>query len=172
VNDDVTPNPFSTYGHQHIAAATRAQLRAAETRERKLKVKVVQSEADAPMKLGPMEQAMADSSAQGRRYARHRRRELKAALQGPDGERWRGLFTVLRALTIEDPGILVEYLHQQHWLMFDADLHTRQFALSLIDDAIVRLRIQNGYPPIDDSIFDEPPTIFEIIRKDLRVMMP
>ena len=162
-------NPFEQYGDSHMAAATRAKHRAAETRERKAKLKIVQSEKDAPMKLGPMEQAMADSSAQGRRYARHRRNEVKAALKGPDGERWNGLIQELRALSIENPDVIIEYVRSCGWLL-NANLHERQFALSLIDDAIVRLRIQNGYPPFDDAIFDEPPTVFEIIRADLRVM--
>ena len=45
---------------------------------------------------------------------------------------------------------LIGYERQAHWL-HDADLHTRQTALSLIDDVIVKLREENGYAPIDDS---------------------
>ena len=39
--------------------------------------------------------------------------------------------------------------------------------LSAIDQAIARLRVRNGYPPIDDSLPGEDPTVFEVIRAEL-----
>jgi hypothetical protein len=37
----------------------------------------------------------------------------------------------------------------------------------MIDDAITRLREQNGLPPFDDAIFDEEPTVFQICKAKL-----
>jgi hypothetical protein len=37
----------------------------------------------------------------------------------------------------------------------------------MIGWAIARLRIRNGYPPFDDSLPDELPTVFEVIRAEL-----
>jgi len=37
----------------------------------------------------------------------------------------------------------------------------------MIGWAIARLRIRNGYPPFDDSLPGEDPTVFEIIRAEL-----
>ena len=49
-------------------------------------------------------------------------------------------------------------------------MKTRQTALAEISSAIIRKRIIDGRSPMDDSLFDEPPTAFEIIRNELRVL--
>ncbi|MEY9235360.1 hypothetical protein ABIF78_007683 [Bradyrhizobium japonicum] len=138
-------------------------------KRRASKVKVVQSEDDAPMKLGPQEQKLADQSRQMRRYHAWKRDQYEQLLRGPQGEQWRALRRVLKHMTIADAAQLVEYVRQQGWLLY-ANLHMRQVALSLIADAIIKLRIQNGYSPMDDSLPGEPPTVFEILRSELRVL--
>lgn len=160
-------NAFERFAETQMVAATKAKHRAAETRERNRQAKVVQSEKDAPMKLSPMEQAMADSSKQFRGYIKAKRAELKQLLQGPDGERWRELVNVLRALTLEDGDRLIDFVRRQR--LRDADSRARQVAIGLIDDAIDRLRVQNGYAPMDDALPGEPPTVFQIIRDELKV---
>jgi hypothetical protein len=162
-------NSFERFAQTQMVAATKAKHKAAETRERNRQVKVVQSEKDAPMKLSPLEQAMEDSSKQFRAYAKSKRAEVQAMLDGPDGEHWRALLQHLKGMTIEDGDALVAYIRKQEWLL-DSDRHSREMAISVIGGAIINLRIRNGYSPMDDSIFDEPPTVFEIIRTELRVM--
>jgi hypothetical protein len=162
-------NSFERFAETQMVAATKAKYKAAETRERKAKVKVLQSEKDAPMKLSPLEQKMEDSSRQMRIYRRIKRAELRARLEGTQAEQWRALIEQLKALTIEDGDALVDYVQAQDWIR-EADLDTRYAVLSLIADVIIRLRVRNGYSPIDDSLPGEPPTVFEIIRSELRVM--
>ena len=162
-------NAFERFAETQMVAATKARHKAAETRMRNRKVKIVQSEADAPMKLSEMEQKIADTSKQYRTYLRGKRAELKALMQGPDGAHWRELVSVLRSLTIDDSDHLIFYVRHQRWLL-DADLDTRHVALSIISGTIIRLREENGYSPMDDALFDEPPTVFQIIRDELRVM--
>ncbi|WLA79601.1 hypothetical protein [Bradyrhizobium elkanii] len=152
-----------------MAAATKARHKAAESRERNRKVKIVQSEKDAPMKLSEMEQKLADTSKQFRAYMRSKRAELKAMLQGPQGKHWHELVQRLRSLTIEESEPLIDYVKKARWLL-DADLHTRQVALALIAGVIIRIREENGYSPADDALPGEPPTAFEIIRDELKVM--
>jgi hypothetical protein len=159
-------NSFERFAETQMVRATKAKHKAAETRARN---KVVQSEKDAPMKLGPLEQKMEDSSRQMRLYRRYKRAELRALLEGSMAEQWRALLQYLKALTIEHGDALVDYVRHQHWL-HDSDMDTRHTALSLIADAIIRLRVRNGYSPMDDSLPGESPTVFEIIRADLRVM--
>jgi hypothetical protein len=153
-------NPFEALAEQQMVAATKARHRAAERRA----AKVVRSERDAPMKLSEAEQAQADQSAQFRAYRRWKRAEVEAVLE-PHQE-WKELSRLLRALSIENAADLIEYVRAAGWL-HGADLKTRQTALSAIANIIIRLRIANGYAPIDDSLPGEPPTVFEIIRKEL-----
>ena len=160
-------NPFEQLADRQMVAATKAKHKAAETRVRKREVKVVQSEADAPMKLSDMEQKQADQSTQLRAYRRWKREEIKSLLEPHDG--WRELSRIMRGLTIEQAEALVDLVRAATWLR-GADLKTRQVALSVIADVIIRLRISNGYPPMDDSLPGEALTVFEIIRNELRVV--
>ena len=169
MSDPGSDDPFEQFARESGTAYLKAQRRANEKRAATRAVKVVQSEKDAPMKLSAMDQATAESSRQFRNYLRFKRAELREMLEGPDGKQWREMVKVLRSLTLTGAGQLTGYIRQQHWLR-DADLHTRQVALSLIAGAIIKLRLENGYAPFDDSLFDEPPTVFQIIRSELRVM--
>jgi hypothetical protein len=155
-------NPFEQLANAQMVAVTRAKHRAAEKRA----AKVVKSEKDAPMKLSEMEQKQADQSTQTKLWRAFHRAEVQTVAER-HGENWQSLVRVLKGLSLDDGEELIEYIRSQRWL-HDADAHTRRVALGLIARAIIRLRQINGLSPFDDSVLDEPPTAFEVIRKELR----
>jgi hypothetical protein len=161
-------NHFERLAEQQMVAAAKAKHRAAEKREATRKVKIAQSEKDAPMKLGELEQKQADQSTQFRAYKRAKREEARVVFERRPAD-WAGLSRVLRNLTIDTPETLLDYIANAAWL-HEADLQTRQVVLSLVDNELVRVRLENGYPPIDDSLPGEAPTAFEIIREQLKVL--
>lgn len=156
-------NPFEKLANAQMVAATKAKHRAAERRA----VKIVKSEKDAPMKLSPMEQEQADQSTQMRVSRALKRAQLQALLDGKTGLEWRQLIKELKDMTIDNASSLPDYIADQRWLL-DGDRDARRTALSIIDDRIISLRRENGLSPINDSLPGEDPTIFEIIRKQLR----
>lgn len=160
-------NHFEQLADRQMVAATKAKHKAAETRAAKREAKVVFSDADAPMKLSEMEQQQADQSAQFRAYKRAKKAERVAVFEQRAAE-WAALSKVLRALTIDGADALIDFVASAAWL-HEANHHTRQVALGVISNELIRVRRENGYPPIDDSLFDEPPTAFEIIREMLKV---
>ena len=157
-------NYFEALANAQMVAATKAKHRAAEKRAT---AKIVKSERDAPMKLSDIEQAQQDKSTQLRAYRRWKREEIKSLLEPHDG--WRELARLLRGMTIDDASKLVDHVRAATWL-HGADLKTRQTALSVIASTIIRLRLANGHPPMDDSLPDEAMTVFEIIRNELQVL--
>jgi hypothetical protein len=167
--DVVGLDPFEQAAQEMATSAHKARRRAVEAREAKSKVKIVQSEKDAPMKLSELEQKVADQSKQMRSYKAWKRAEFDAMLAGPNGNDWRILSTILRRLTIDDSEALIEHIKGARWLL-DADLRTRQIALALIANRIINLRLENGLSPMDDSLPGEPLTAFEIIRAELKVL--
>ena len=136
-----------------------------ERRERR--PRVVQSEKQAPMVLRGAEKQIAEDNAQFRRYRRAKAAEYRAALAGPNGELVKELHDALKKLTIDQTEILLNAVELYDWS--DVSLGSRYTIISMIDDAIVRLREQNGLAPFDDSIFDEDPTVFEICKTKLRI---
>jgi len=160
-------NPFEQLANRQMVAAAKAKHKAAETRARKREVKVVQSEKDAPMVLSDREQAQADQSKQFRLYKLSRRQEQRAVAHHRTAD-WKALSDVLHDLTIDNGQTLVDHIASSVWLR--ADLHTRRVVLGLVADELIRIRLENGYPPIDDSLPDEGPTLFEIVRKQLKVL--
>jgi hypothetical protein len=159
-------NYFEALAQQQMVAATKARHRA---REKRAAAKVVKSERDAPMKLSAMEQEQADQSTQLRIWRAFHKAEMEAVRNGPHADDWRELERAVRALTIDNPDALVAHVQAAKWLR-KADFQTRRVALSMISNAIIRVRIANGYAPIDDSLPGEEPTAFEIIRNELRVL--
>ena len=161
-------NYFEALAQQQMVAATKAKHKAAEKRAA---AKVVKSERDAPMKPSAMEQDQIDKNTQLKLWRTYHREEINAVVNGPYGADWRALLRVVKSLTIENPGAIVDYVRDAQWLR-DADLQTRRVVLSMIARAIIQLREVNGYPPFDDALPDEEPTAFEIIRKELRTETP
>jgi hypothetical protein len=163
------PDPFEQLSHEIASTALKTKRRKAEEREAKKRVKILQSEADAPMKLSELEQKAADQSKQFRKYRAYRREQIKIHLIEAYPEHWRELKALLKALSMDNADALIAHVNDARWLL-SADLRTRQTALSVIADAIIRLREENGYSPMDDSLPGEDPTAFEVIRDTLQVM--
>jgi hypothetical protein len=157
-------NHFEALANAQMVSATKAKHRA---REKRAAAKVVKSDSDAPMKLSAQEQDQADQSTQFRAYRRSKREEIKLLLE-PHKE-WPAFSKMLKGLTIDNAEHLIFHVDAAAWL-HGADLKTRQAALSAIADAIIRLRIVNGYSPMADSLPGEEPTVFEVIRDRLKVM--
>lgn len=134
---------------------------------RPMRTRVVTSDAAAPMKPTAQEKDQRDKSTQLRLYRERHREELDVARNGEWGTDIRGLEYLLRKLTMGDTEALIELIKNSS--LPKADVFTRYTALRLVGDRIERLRIQNGLPPFDDSLPDEPPTVFEIIRAELGV---
>jgi hypothetical protein len=139
------------------------------TRQKKREeVRVVQSEKQAPMVLRGAEKQIAEDSAQFRRYRRAKAAEYRAALAGPYGALVEKLHDVLKLATIDAVdsviGIVEEIVHQ------DIPADVGYVLLGMIDDAIIRIREQNGLAPFDDAILDdEDPTVFGICKARIGV---
>jgi hypothetical protein len=136
------------------------------SKPRREQVRVVQSEKQAPMVLRGAEKQIAEDNAQFRRYNRAKAAAYKTALAGPSSGLVKRLHDELKHLDIEQhPMILLALINATDWCLIDQE--TRYTILSMIDDAITRLREQNGLPPFDDAIFDEEPTVFQICKAKL-----
>lgn len=128
--------------------------------KRRLEKLVVQSEKEAPMVLSPMERDQRDSSIQFRKYEKWRREKRDAVFAVVDG-----LQQLIGALTPAQAQGVLEFFRARDWSQFDAG--TRHDILSVIDDAITKMRVQHGMPPMDDSLPGQPPRVFEVVRKIL-----
>ena len=159
-------NPFEQLAQRQMVAATRKKHEAAEKRAAK---KIVLSDTDAPMKLSEMEQKQADQARQMRMWRAWHRQQMEAITNGPHGADWRELVRKVKSATFEDHGIILRAVRAADWL-HEADIGTRVVAVSMVANAIVRLRELNGLAPFDDSLPGEDPTVFEIVRDELKVM--
>ena len=74
-------------------------------------------------------------------------------------------------LTPDNTNEFVGYVAKQRWLL-EAELGIRRLALSFLANRLMKMRLEQGLAPFDDSLpfSDEPPTLFETIRSMLRVM--
>jgi hypothetical protein len=139
---------------------------------RRRKSHIAQSEKDAPMVKRGVEKELEENEAQLRRARLIWRREIQAILDGPRGQNIQKLMTMLEKLAAHSAdhlfGILDLFgiLEEMNWFRGTSE-HTRFLILGLIDDAIIRMRIREGLPPIDDSLPNEEPTAFEICRSNL-----
>jgi len=156
-----TPNPFEQLAQQQMRR--KAWDKAQQSERNNPTAKLYDSDADAPMVPGAQEKKQRDEQRQLRAYKRWKRNEVRTLLEGPYRVPWLTLSRMLRRLTFDDPQPLVDYVERAAWLR-DADRLTRYIALASISQRIVKLRIQNGYPPFDDSLPGEPPTAYEIVR--------
>lgn len=134
---------------------------------RPMKARVVKSDADAPMMPTAMEKAQRDKSTQMRLHREYWREQLNVAFRSEHGSDMVKLNKFLRQMAIDDGDALIDLVKRSK--LPRADVHTRYAALRLVTDGLARLRVQNGLAPFDDSLPDEPPTVFEIIRAELGV---
>lgn len=128
--------------------------------------RVVQNEKQAPIVLRGAEKQIAEDNAQFRRYNRAKAAAYRTALEGPSGDFIKQLHNTLKKIDLKQADPLILLVHS----MSTIDQESRYVALSMIDDAIVRLREQNGLAPFDDSLFDEEPTVFQICKSILGVV--
>jgi hypothetical protein len=156
-------NPYEAY--KEFAASILPR------RRKQLQPRVVKSEREAPMVLRGAEKAVAENDAQFRRYKRLQAAEREKLLAGPHGKDVSALILALKYLTPDSAPNLFRVLEYFAWFEA-ADADAKQQILSLIDEAICRMRVQNGLPPIDDSLPGEEPTVFEICRANLGVLTP
>jgi len=146
-------NPFEAVSARQTTAYTKARLRAAEKRAAK-----------APMKLTEQEQKQKDDARQVRLYRRWKRGQIREFRQR-NPQVFRDLRRLLRKTTLYNSELLLRFSrYHLRQLKSHAD---RSIALNMIGWAIARLRIRNGYPPFDDSLPGEDPTVFEVIRAEL-----
>ena len=162
--NEASDNYFLRLADAQMVAATKA-------RHKRREVKLAKSEADAPMKLSPQEQKLADCEQLLRRYRAASKSEFADKLKGKNGANWRELQVALQATLFDTPYTIINHVLNQQWLK-DADLKTRQDALSIIASHLLLMRLENGYPPFDDSLPGEALTAFEIIRDYLKVLTP
>ena len=146
-------NPFEAVSARQTTAYTKARLRTAEKRAAK-----------APMKLTEQEQKQKDDARQVRLYRRWKRGQIREFRQR-NPQVFRDIRRLLRNTTLYNSELLLRFSrYHLRQLKSHAD---RSIALNMIGWAIARLRIRNGYPPFDDSLPGEDPTVFEIIRAEL-----
>lgn len=158
----VSDNPFEILANQQLVQAAKRRHKDAEKRAAK---SVVLSDKDAPMIGNAMEKARDKRDAQVANYGRQKANELDELLHGPYEREMRGLVAFLKGMTADSADALVSIANAQ-WIR-DADLHTKHAVLSLIADAILKLRVRNGLAPFNDAIGDEAPTAFQIVRKGM-----
>lgn len=121
------------------------------------------------------EKTQDDQRTQFQIYMKANRAEITALLSNPMiADHVGALIKFLKKLGPNEAPILVDYICNSKWLM-RCDEYTRQTVLSMISAAIIKIRVQHGLPPFDDSLGNlfegdpnqEPPNAFQIIRKHL-----
>lgn len=159
-------NAFLSIADLQQNAFSKAKDRSAEKRLAKL---VVQSERDAPMVASPADKASYERSQLLRHYNKAMTRRRAELLSGPHGEQIKGLLQILDSLTDSSVGALTSYLAKCQWFL-NADWNTRLDILSIINTAIMRFRVRQGLPPIDDPLPGEAPNFFLIARQNMQVL--
>src|SRR5262245_13210589 len=101
-------------------------------RRSRRKPHVVQSEKQAPMVLRGAAKAVAEDSAQYRRYRQHLAREREALFAGEFGGTLQTIRNFLKTLTPDSAPALFELLEQTNWLRA-YDEGTRYLILEMID---------------------------------------
>lgn len=147
-------NWYDRVAESQITSPTKAKMRAAAKRAEK-----------APMKPTAQEQAQIDGGRQMRQYRKWKRAQMRDFRERhPDA--FSMLRRTLRNLEALGPEGLVAWVQGAQWLkaLSHAD---RLLVVGAIGKAIARLRVRTGADPYDDSMIDEPPTAFELIRTEL-----
>ena len=164
----MSDNPFEALAAEQMVEATKRKLEA--SRKRAEKRLVVQSEDDAPMKPGAMEQKLIDQSKQTSGYKVIKRAEFDAMKHHPLlFSEWNEFTARVLDLSPDNTTEFVGYVAKQRWLL-EAELDIRRLALAFVANRLIRIRLEQGLAPMDDALPDEPPTLFETIRNLLRTM--
>lgn len=124
--------------------------------------RVVQSDADAPMKPTPMEQAQRDKGELLANYKRAKKAEHQAMLDSEHGAAYGRMMAIVKRLPDSAPE-LVGHL-SKGWI--DAlSRDQKHTVLSMISAKIIRVRELDGRSPFDDPLMGEPDNLFLICRK-------
>jgi hypothetical protein len=145
-----TVDPFAAYAEQHMR---KGKPRA---------VRVVTSEADAPMKPSPMEQKQRDQSTQLGHFKRAKKLEHQAILDSDHAAPYARMLAILKRLP-DRARELVEHLGKG-WIKC-LSAQQKQTVLSMISARIIRVREIDGRAPFDDPMPGEPDNLFLICRK-------
>jgi hypothetical protein len=113
-----------------------------------------------PMVPSRAEKERREASIQFRKYEKWRQERRLAVFKTCEN-----LESMLKGLTLESGGELIDYCKHREW-NYTEECRPCD-VLAAIDDAIVKLRVIHGMPPMDDSLPGEEPTAFEQIRKIL-----
>jgi hypothetical protein len=88
--------------------------------------------------------------------------ELTKALAGPHRQVLEPLMQLLKNLDPHSSNALLDFIRAQDWSAIDAQ--TKLVILHEINTAITKLRTRNGMAPIDDALWGERATVFQLIR--------
>jgi hypothetical protein len=132
--------------------------------KRQRRVRVVQSEDSAPMVPTKLEKEQRDNTVQFQRYKKAVRAESEALLNSQHGANYRILLAILKRMTPQSSRELIDYVKGARWIA-QCDQDQKFTVLSVIDMAIIRLRIRDGRAPFDDPLPDEPDSAFVVIRR-------
>lgn len=138
-------NPFEAVAEAQISGPVKAKHRAAQAcsdraRERR------------EFKQSPLELKRQEDNELAKLYRKWKREE-REELVGLCGKPMAELMSLLRGLNYSSFDDLEAYVRQSRWLI-DADRRVKMFALGAIDASMVRARIRDGRPPIDDPLWD------------------
>jgi hypothetical protein len=147
-------NPYTSYAERVVSRKPRKARRP----------KVLQSDAEAPMKPSGADAALAEREQQLAEYNRQLKEDEAKLLMGPYAEMIKPLRSFLVLMTLNMADVLLERLEGINWFKA-CNVDSRRIILHMIDTAIIRCRVRNDLPPISDSLPGEPPTAFEIIRE-------
>jgi hypothetical protein len=88
--------------------------------------------------------------------------ELADAVAGPHRHILEPLVALLKNLDLQTSKPLLDFIRAQDWHTVDAQ--TKLVCLHEINEAICKLRTRAGKQPIDDALWGEPATAFQVIR--------
>lgn len=160
-------NAFEALADQQATQATKRKWKRAE-------VKVVKSDADAPMVPTAQEREQREKQQLLREWIKWRREESDEMLEGPNGSEYRALLVLLSSLAPSSANALTSYVYRCTWVKKLAHKE-KMIVLRAISDSIIRLRQSMGLAPFDDALPGEEPTAFELIRDyvlDLGLHLP
>jgi hypothetical protein len=149
-DETISEDPFARYGALHAP------------KRRASKPRVVQSDADAPMKPTAMEQAQRDKGTLLANFKRAKKAEHEAMLASEHAGAYGRMMAILKRLP-ESAHELVEHLGKGWIAALSAN--QKHTVLSMISARIIRVREMDGRTPMDDPLPGEPDNLFIICRK-------
>jgi hypothetical protein len=108
------------------------------------------------------EQELVDNARLLRAWHNWHAEELVEALAGPHRHVLEPLMEILQKLDPQSSRQLINFIRAQDWSAVGAQ--TKLVVLHEINVAITKLRERNSRPPIDDALWGEPATAFQVIR--------